>query len=87
MTRNDYRYYDYIIAMDHNNLRNLKWMFGEDTEHKISRLMDYTYRPCDVADPLYTGDFEALNGMFWKDAGVVVEYQEAIILHSVVFVQ
>ena len=58
MTRADYHYYDYIIAMDRNNLRNLKRMFGEDTEHKISLLMDYTHRPGDVADPWYTGDFE-----------------------------
>ena len=59
MTRSAYQYYDYIIAMDRNNLRNLKRMFGEDTEQKISLLMDYTHRPSDVADPWYTGDFEA----------------------------
>ena len=58
-----YSYYDYIIAMDRNNLRNLKRMFGEDTDHKISLLMDYTCRPGDVADPWYTGDFEAT----WRD--------------------
>jgi len=63
MTRSDYQYYDYIIAMDRNNLRNLKRMFGEDIEHKISLLMDYTHRPDDVADPWYTGDFEAT----WRD--------------------
>ena len=63
MTRADYHYYDYIIAMDRNNLRNLKRMFGEDTEHKISLLMEYTQRPGDVADPWYTGDFEAT----WRD--------------------
>ena len=51
MTRADYSHYDYIIAMDRNNLRYLKRMFGEDTDHKISLLMDYTHRPGDVADP------------------------------------
>ena len=59
MTRQDYNYYDYIIAMDRNNLHNIKRMFGEDTDHKISLLMEYTHRPGDVADPWYTGDFEA----------------------------
>ena len=63
MTRSDYQYYDYVIAMDRNNLRNLKRMFGEDTDQKISLLMDYTHRPGDVADPWYTGDFEAT----WRD--------------------
>ena len=63
MTFDDYLHYDYVIAMDHNNLRNLRRMFGEDTDHKISLLMDYTQRPGDVADPWYTGDFEAT----WRD--------------------
>ena len=52
-----------VIAMDRNNLRNLRRMFGEDTLHKITLLMDYTQRPGDVADPWYTGDFEAT----WQD--------------------
>ena len=59
MTRDDYRYYDKVVAMDRNNLRNLRRMFGDDTEHKISLLMDHTRHPGDVADPWYTGDFEA----------------------------
>lgn len=59
MTFDDYLHYDHVIAMDRNNLRNLKRMFGEDTDHKICLLMDYTRRPGDVADPWYTGDFEA----------------------------
>ena len=63
MTRQDYDYFDQIIAMDRKNLRNLKRMFGEDTQHKISLLMDYTHRPGDVADPWYTGDFETT----WRD--------------------
>lgn len=49
--------------MDRNNLRNMKWMLGEDKDHKISLLMDYTDRPGEVADPWYTGDFEAT----WRD--------------------
>ena len=59
MTMDDYHHYDYIIAMDRNNLRNLKRLIGEDHDHKISLLMEYTSRPGDVADPWYTGDFEA----------------------------
>lgn len=63
ITRADYQHYDHIIAMDHNNLRNLRRLLGDDTEGKISLLMDYTSRPGDVADPWYTGDFEAT----WRD--------------------
>ena len=63
ITREDYLYYDIIIVMDGNNLRNLRRLLGEDTDGKISLLMDYTVRPGDVADPWYTGDFEAT----WRD--------------------
>ena len=66
MTRQDYDYFDQIIAMDRNNLRNLKRMFGEDTQHKISLLMDYSHRPGNVADPWYTGDFEATWHDVWN---------------------
>ena len=63
MTRADYAYYDYIIAMDRNNLRNLERLIGPDVDHKISLLMDYTDTPRDVADPWSTGDFQAT----WDD--------------------
>ena len=63
MTMDDYRYYDLVVVMDRNNVRNLKRLLGEDTEHKIVLLMDYTDRPGEVADPWYTGDFEAT----WRD--------------------
>ena len=49
--------------MDYNNLRNMVRFVGGDPEHKVSLLMDHTRRPGDVADPWYTGDFEAT----WQD--------------------
>ena len=63
MTRRDYETYDYLVAMDHNNLRNMVRFVGGDPEHKVSLLMDHTRCPGDVADPWYTGDFEAT----WRD--------------------
>lgn len=72
ITKRDYDYYDYIVAMDHSNLRNLRNMLGEDHQRKISLLMDYTSRPADVADPWYTGDFQAT----WDD---VTEGCEALL--------
>ena len=59
MTRDDFHYYDHIIVMDNENLQSLKWLFGKDKGHKIHLLMDYTDRPGEVADPWYTGVFEA----------------------------
>lgn len=63
MIRADYEHYDYIIAMDRNNLRNMQRIIGQDVVGKISLLMDYTDTPRDVADPWYTGDFQAT----WDD--------------------
>ena len=63
MTRRDYETYDYLIAMDHNNLRNMYRICGGDFAGKLHLLMDYTDHPRDVADPWYTGDFEAT----WQD--------------------
>lgn len=59
ITREDYHYYDHIIAMDRYNLRNLRWVINGDPQHKVSLLLDYTDHPRDVADPWYTGDFDA----------------------------
>lgn len=63
MTRQDYAEYDLLIAMDRNNLRNMQRFVGGDPAHKVSLLMDHTTRPGDVADPWYTGDFDAT----WRD--------------------
>ena len=63
MTWRDYESFDHLVAMDRNNLRNMQRFVGTDPEHKVSLLMDYTDHPRDVADPWYTGDFEAT----WRD--------------------
>ena len=63
MTRADYGYYDLLIGMDHANLRNMVRMCGGDPSGKIHALLDYTSRPGEVADPWYTGDFDAT----WRD--------------------
>lgn len=59
MTRRDYEYYNYVIAMDSNNLRNIERIIGKDDLHKVSLLLDYADRKGEsIADPWYTGDFE-----------------------------
>ena len=63
MTRADYQRFDLLIGMDDWNIRNMRRICGSDPENKIVKLMDYTNRPGDVADPWYTGDFEAT----WQD--------------------
>ncbi len=63
LKRADYGRWDLLIGMDQANLRNMNRICGGDPEGKIHLLMDYTARPGEVADPWYTGDFEAT----WQD--------------------
>ena len=59
LTRQDYAKYDLFVGMDSYNIRNMHRIFGSDPDSKIVRLLDLTDRQGDVADPWYTGDFEA----------------------------
>ena len=59
MTRQDYGAYDLLLAMDQANVRNMTAIAGGDPAGKIRRLLDFTDHPRDIADPWYTGDFEA----------------------------
>lgn len=58
MRQNDYEYYDYIIAMDSENIIDISDIVGEDKHNKIKRLLDYTSNPRNIKDPWYTGNFE-----------------------------
>lgn len=63
LNRRDYEKYDLLIGMDHANIRNMVRICGGDLCEKMHLLMDYTERPGEVADPWYTGNFEAT----WRD--------------------
>ena len=59
VTKADYKYYDKIYIMDHWNLRNISRVLGLNEKQieldgKVEMLL-----PRDVADPWYTGDFDA----------------------------
>ena len=59
MTKEDYEYYDYLIGMDSANIRNMTRIAGNDKEGKIYKLLQFAGSDKDVADPWYTGDFDA----------------------------
>lgn len=63
ITKGDYAHFDFIIGMDQRNMRNMLLCFGADPEGKLHLLLDFTQRPGDVADPWYTGNFDAT----WRD--------------------
>ena len=59
MTKADYAKYDYIIGMDSANIRNIIRIAGGDPDGKVFKLLSFAGSERDVADPWYTGDFEA----------------------------
>ena len=63
LQKEDYKTFDYLIGMDSWNLRNIKAITGGDPDNKIFKLMEFAGSGCDVADPWYTGDFDAT----WED--------------------
>ena len=56
--KKDYEYYDYIIAMDSENITDIEYIVGKDKDNKIKRLLDYTNNPRNIKDPWYTGNFD-----------------------------
>ena len=64
LTAADYGRFDLLLGMDRANIRNMTRICGGDPQGKIHLLMEYAGHPGrEVADPWYTGDFEAA----WDD--------------------
>lgn len=57
MTEKDYEEFDYIIAMDSFNTRNIARIV-EDKDGKVSKLLNFAGEKGDIADPWYTGNFD-----------------------------
>ena len=58
VTRDDYKIYDYILAMESYNLDRLNRITGGDPDGKVHLLLDFTDRKGNIADPWYTGNFD-----------------------------
>ncbi len=54
----DYENYDLFVGMDSSNIRNMNIILKGDKQKKIRKLMDYTSRRGDVADPYFTERFD-----------------------------
>ena len=64
LTAADYGRFDLLLGMDRANIRNMTRICGGDPQGKIRLLMEYAGQPGrEVADPWYTGDFDAT----WDD--------------------
>ena len=58
LSREDYERYDLFVCMDSANVRNALRIFGADPSQRVVKLMDFTDRGGDVADPWYSGRFD-----------------------------
>lgn len=79
LTRADYDRYDYIIGMEESNLRGMYRICGGDPAGKMSLLLAHAGRSGGIADPWYTGNFDAT----WQDvqqgcAALVAELTEGL---------
>ena len=74
LTRLDYGKYDFFVGMDNANIRNMHRIFGSDPDGKIIRLLDLTDAKRDVADPWYTGNFEATYSDVTEGCKALINY-------------
>ena len=63
LEKKDYEKYDLLIGMDSSNIRNMLRICGGDPAGKIHLLLEYAGRSDGIADPWYTGNFDAT----WND--------------------
>ncbi len=72
--RADYEEFDYLIAMEEYNIRNMKREFPQDPKHKIFRLLDFTDQPKDIDDPWYTRQFDLAYREIETGCEALLEY-------------
>lgn len=58
ITAADYDKYDYLVAMDDENLYYMNRRWNYDPENKIRLLLEFAGKNREIADPWYTGNFD-----------------------------
>lgn len=59
LMRADYARWDWLVAMDTANVRGIERITGGDPAGKIRLLLEFAGERRSIADPWYTGDFDA----------------------------
>ena len=78
ITKQDYEEFDYIIGMEDRNIRNILRIIGNDKDNKVSRLLDFSNNPRDIADPWYTGRFNTTYLQIVEGCKALLEYIKII---------
>ncbi len=74
LKNSDYEKYDYFVGMDSANIRNMRRILGNDKNEKIYKLLSFTGRDDDVADPWYSGDFETTYRDIYEGCEALLKY-------------
>ena len=74
LKKSDYDKYDLFVGMDSMNIRNMHRILGNDPEGKIRKLMDFTGKDGDVADPWYTGNFDVTRRDICEGCEALLDY-------------
>ena len=59
LTAADYDAFDVFVGMDSANVKNMRRILGGDPDGKVHKMLEFAGVDRDVADPWYTGDFDA----------------------------
>ena len=76
LKKEDYEKYDYILGMDHWNLKNMLYIVKSDPEKKVKLLLDYSDDPRDISDPWYTGRFDVTYADVVEGCEAFLDYLE-----------
>ena len=73
-TVDDYYDSDFVLLMDKNNARNIRYIVPEDTDGKIRLLLEYAGESASIADPWYTGEFDTTYRDVTRGCNALLEY-------------
>lgn len=76
ITAADYDAWDHLIGMDMSNITRMLRIFGQDDDHKLHRLLDFTGHPADVADPWYSDRFDIAYADILRGCEALLNYLE-----------
>lgn len=74
LTANDGGKYDYFLGMDDANVRDIRRILPSECNGKIFRLLDFTNTPRAIADPWYTGNFDATFNDVLAGCNALLDY-------------
>lgn len=66
--------YDMFIGMDSANIRNMRRILGDGSEHKVYKLLEFTPKGGDVADPWYSDRFDIAYADIYRGCDALLEY-------------